>query len=87
MLELRAVAKGHVQGVGFRATAAMLARKGNLLGYAKNLSDGSVEILAQGEKSALEGLVLELKSEFPKIEKFETSYREVSKAFTSFTIE
>lgn len=45
---------GHVQGVGFRATAAMIARDHPVVGYVKNLSDGRVELLAEGTPDAVE---------------------------------
>ncbi len=41
---------GHVQGVGFRYTCLEQARRLHLTGYAKNKSDGSVEIVLQGEQ-------------------------------------
>ncbi len=43
--------KGSVQGVGFRYTSRRIAKKYDLTGYVKNLSDGSVEMVIQGEKT------------------------------------
>ena len=40
---------GQVQGVFYRATTQEQANKFNLTGYARNLPDGSVEVLACGE--------------------------------------
>ncbi|MHC4293033.1 MAG: acylphosphatase [Planctomycetota bacterium] len=39
---------GRVQGVGFRYTSYNIARRYQLTGYVKNLSDGTVEMIAQG---------------------------------------
>lgn len=39
---------GRVQGVGFRQTTCLVARGYQIVGYVKNLQDGSVELLAQG---------------------------------------
>jgi acylphosphatase len=39
---------GHVQGVGFRWSAAKIARIAGISGFVKNLSDGSVYIEAEG---------------------------------------
>ncbi len=39
---------GHVQGVGFRWSAASEARNLGIKGFVKNLSDGSVYIEAEG---------------------------------------
>lgn len=44
---------GRVQGVFFRASAQAAARDLGLGGYAKNLPDGSVEVLACGSHDAL----------------------------------
>jgi acylphosphatase len=48
---------GRVQGVYYRATAARRARELNLRGYARNLPDGRVEVLACGEAPAVEAFV------------------------------
>jgi acylphosphatase len=45
---------GQVQGVGFRATAAGLARDHPVTGYVKNLKDGRVELLAEGTPEAVQ---------------------------------
>jgi acylphosphatase len=53
---LRIVVSGRVQGVFFRGTAAEQARALGLTGYARNLDDGTVEIVAEGSRRALEVL-------------------------------
>jgi acylphosphatase len=47
---------GKVQGVFFRHSARLEARNLNLRGFARNLPDGSVEVLAQGAAGAVEEL-------------------------------
>lgn len=54
-MELRIV--GRVQGVLYRASARAKARELGLSGYARNLDDGSVEIVAEGEEASLKRLV------------------------------
>ncbi len=47
---------GRVQGVFFRASTQTAARDLGLSGYARNLDDGSVEVLACGSAAALDRL-------------------------------
>lgn len=47
---------GHVQGVFFRASTARRAVELELTGYAKNLPDGRVEVLACGKSAAVDAL-------------------------------
>jgi acylphosphatase len=47
---------GNVQGVGFRYTALHLARSHPVTGYVRNLSDGTVEMVAEGEEKDLDAL-------------------------------
>lgn len=49
---------GKVQGVWFRATAQGVAIDANLTGWVRNLRDGRVEVVAEGEESGLQELVL-----------------------------
>ena len=52
----RFLVSGKVQGVFFRASTREQALKLGLSGYAKNLPDGRVEVLAEGDASALDAL-------------------------------
>lgn len=45
--------EGRVQGVWFRAHTRREAQRLGLTGYARNLSDGSVEVLACGDESGV----------------------------------
>ena len=60
--QLQAVMRGRVQGVGFRATTVDEARRRALAGWVRNLSDGAVEVLAQGDESVLEEFLAFLKT-------------------------
>lgn len=48
---------GKVQGVFYRASTLEKAQSLNLTGWVKNLADGSVEIVAEGPRYALEQLI------------------------------
>lgn len=52
-----AIVRGRVQGVFFRASAQREAARLGLVGWVRNLADGSVEILAEGERAPLERLI------------------------------
>lgn len=52
----RYLVSGRVQGVGFRYFVQREALRLGLAGYAANLDDGRVEVLATGEGPALEAL-------------------------------
>jgi acylphosphatase len=55
--KVRAVVLGRVQGVWFRANTMQEAKLLGVRGYARNLPDGSVEIVAEGEASAVDALI------------------------------
>lgn len=78
---------GHVQGVFFRARAQEQAEKLDIKGYAKNLPDGSVEIVAQGKKENLEELIAWCHDGSPsaKVEKVEASWETPQEIFTDFS--
>ena len=45
---------GHVQGVGFRYSVKQLSLEFDVTGWVKNLPDGRVELVAEGERDELE---------------------------------
>ena len=49
----RLVISGHVQGVGFRWFTKDAARREGLTGWVRNLPDGRVEALVEGEAEAV----------------------------------
>ncbi len=86
MKELRVQVTGRVQGVGFRATTCTTAQQLGISGIVRNKSDGSVEIIAQGEERALKQLTEKLKSIFDadftsELKEADTVYHDFSIAF------
>lgn len=53
MQRVRVRYKGHVQGVGFRATVAHLAQQFDVTGRVSNVYDGTVDLQAEGTEPEL----------------------------------
>src|SRR5690606_39226851 len=49
--------RGHVQGVGFRATTQRLAEGFDIAGFVRNLTDGSVELVAEGKDTEVKAFL------------------------------
>jgi acylphosphatase len=60
---LTAFFSGSVQGVGFRYTTQTIAARLPVSGYVKNLADGRVELVAEGEKAEVENLLRSIHAE------------------------
>jgi len=86
--ELHAVVHGYVQGVGFRYFASRNASPLGLRGYARNRGDGTVEVVAQGPRSALENLLVVLRQgpSAGEVDEVETMWREPTEHLTGFSI-
>jgi acylphosphatase len=54
---LHAIVEGRVQGVSFRYYTARRARELGLGGYVRNLWDGTVEVVAEGPRAAVDELL------------------------------
>jgi len=68
-VSIAAYVYGRVQGVGFRFATQHQANALNLTGYAKNLDDGSVEVVACGEQAQIDKLLTWLKQGGPQYAK------------------
>ena len=60
----RVLFQGRVQGVGFRYTTASIARRHPVVGFVRNLPDGSVELVAEADPSVLDQFLADIASEF-----------------------
>jgi len=56
--QLRAIVHGRVQGVSFRYYTQQQALRHGLVGHVRNLPDGTVEVVAEGEPTALQALLV-----------------------------
>jgi acylphosphatase len=83
-----AVVRGLVQGVSYRHFVLRNARMLDIAGYAKNLYDGSVEVVAEGDRAQLEQLLVRLKmgpSE-ARVDKVDVKWAEYSGKYDGFEI-
>jgi len=55
---------GHVQGVCFRAVSLELSRGFQVMGYVRNLPDGTVELEAEGVQDQVDDLLAAIEREF-----------------------
>jgi acylphosphatase len=55
--EARVVVSGRVQGVFFRASTRDVAVRWGLRGFVRNLPDGRVEAVLQGDRGAVEKVI------------------------------
>ena len=53
----------HVQGIGFRYQVVSIAKGFDLTGYVRNLNDGRVELLAEGDESEVISFLEAIESE------------------------
>ncbi|MDX1531613.1 MAG: acylphosphatase [Rhodothermales bacterium] len=59
---LSATVRGRVQGVGFRYFTRVRAERLGLVGFVRNEPDGTVTVVAEGNRPNLEGLLDALRS-------------------------
>lgn len=85
---IRAVIKGRVQGVFFRAYTQEEAQRLGLVGWVRNRSDGDVETVAEGEEEQVEQLISWLHQGPPaaRVSGVEISSEEPQRDLRSFAI-
>ncbi|QIG80016.1 acylphosphatase [Stakelama tenebrarum] len=85
MIARHVFVSGRVQGVFFRDWTVETARALGLTGWVRNLSDGRVEVVAQGDENAMNRLLEKCRegSEAARVDKLDVSPAE-PQDFTSF---
>ena len=87
MITIRLELHGRVQGVGMRYFINKTASKFSVNGYVKNLYNGNVECVCQGEENELEAFINKIKKEHPgHIEHIEQDELTFTKTFNRFKI-
>ena len=62
MHSVKGFVSGRVQGVGFRYFVKQCAEMAQLCGYTRNLVDGRVEFMLQGERAAVDRVVEQIRT-------------------------
>lgn len=80
--------RGRVQGVYYRASARDRARQLRLSGWARNCPDGSVEIVAEGDRIQLEQLITWSRHGPPAavVTSVEVEWQTATEEFAGFTV-
>jgi len=88
MKKIRAIVSGRVQGVWYRAHTKEKAVELEVAGYVRNLPDGTVEIVAQGDEERVDALMDWARIGPPMAEVTELRVREMAEneMFTAFEV-
>ena len=92
MFRAHFIASGRVQGVGFRDFVCRIGESIGLAGYAKNLADGTVEVVAEGEGAKIDELARRVSVRIPAgihVEKMEEKEKTkiARRQYASFGVE
>jgi len=79
---------GRVQGVYYRAFAQEAALQLGLTGFCRNLPDGGVEVVAEGDREVIEVLIERLRIGPPRarVEDVQVNWKPAEKSFKDFSI-
>lgn len=83
---LECIVTGKVQGVAFRSWVAEQAKSLGVNGWVRNVADGTVEVLAQGDEDAVHELRTRILggSSLARVEDFSSKWIEYDKEHTHF---
>ena len=87
-VRIKALISGRVQGVGFRSYAGRYANVLGLGGWVRNLCDGRVEVVAEGEKAKILRYIalLEEGSAWSRVDNMSVDWQQYKGDLTSFRI-
>ena len=79
---------GLVQGIFFRHNARQKAQELGITGWVRNLADGRVEIVAEGEKQKINDLIewAERGPSVARVDKLDLEYEKYKGEFDSFEV-
>lgn len=71
------VAQGRVQGVGFRYFCQREAFEENITGFVRNMANGDVEIVAEGDETQIEIFINNIQNNHPYAKVFNLTQKNV----------
>ena len=82
------VVSGRVQGVFFRASTRDVAVRFGVRGFVRNLPDGRVEAVLQGDRAAVDRVVAFMREGPPgaHVEEADVQWRPATEAFDGFSV-
>lgn len=88
MKQIHAIVHGKVQGVWFRAWTRDTAREIGVSGWVRNMADGNVETVAQGNKDLLHRFLERLNDGPPlaRVTKIDTDWSDTEEEFSQFGV-
>jgi acylphosphatase len=88
MERLHAIVHGRVQGVNFRANTQREAERLQLTGWVRNKPEGTVEVVAEGERDRLEKLLdfLQNGPSVADVDTINTTWQAASDDFDGFNV-
>jgi len=87
-VRVRIIVSGRVQGVGYRNNVFKQAKKIGVNGWVRNLGDGRVEAVFEGEKQEVERIINWAKKGplFANISDFKIEWQEPKGEFNNFEV-
>jgi len=88
LVRVRVFAGGRVQGVAYRSFAEKCAGRLGIAGWARNLADGRVEILAEGSAEHVEAFLERLRTgpSLARVDSFEVRRESATGEFPDFRV-
>jgi len=87
MTQAHILYSGRVQGVGFRFSVRRYATNLELKGWVKNLPDGRVEALVEGDKDKIQELCRDIKSDYAEcIHDMKINFQEAEEKYKEFEV-
>jgi len=85
---VRLLVSGKVQGVFFRQALKVVAKKNNVLGWVRNLKDGRVEAILEGDNKSINSIIewTRIGPANSRVDDIEVSNEEFKNEFSTFNV-